>query len=553
MNNSNYKNTLSLVLALLSAWLVFCAYNSFVNKNVLRVLVNGVFEADTQIIYSSVSPNGAVTQLDTSTVAANPGQTPQLTGTKLLNAPLDRLRLEFRPARTSPAGDDAAARHYIAVHSVQISRPYTQNLFIGANRTKDVFDLSRSATGSNALLLAGSNANTLTSKTAITPPQYVKAWLLAGLFFSCLLFIFRNGNWREIPAIADMSLGRKISSAHEFGTINGLRGIAALLVLLSHTAPGFHALGVGLTMLFVISGFLLSKPFVLEPNRIFSFATIEAYITKRLKRILPMYYLYIFMVYVVSLQIDVALRHFLFVQAEGHLWPMTQIFSFYLLLPAVLLLTSVLLKFHLALAITALGGAAYFWWSHMTGWKPFFNGEYFHEFYLYAFLLGVAASYLHYGWLAGSTRMAEIFNRWRTPLAVVGLTTLVLTVAWSAPVKPPALIQPYISQFYMKCILCVVIILLALNVRASFYNKFISNWFFRSLGIVGFSFYILHGLGMQIVQQTQLQLFGLTPADRSWSFVAVSLLVTYAMSLITYSYVERPFFGFRARAKTTVN
>jgi peptidoglycan/LPS O-acetylase OafA/YrhL len=239
------------------------------------------------------------------------------------------------------------------------------------------------------------------------------------------------------------------------------------------------------------------------------------------------------------------------VQAEGHLWPMTQIFAFYMLLPLVLMITSVLMRAHVVLPILALCAGAVFWWTSMTDWKPFFNGEYFHEFYLYAFLLGVAASYLQYGVIAKSTHSSEFFTRWRWPFALLGVITLVLTIAWSAPVTPPALVQPYISQFYMKSILSVLIILIALNIRGTFFNKLIANAFFRSVGIVGFSFYILHGLGMQIVQETQKQLLGIpNPADRSWEFVIAAFVVTYLMSLITYSYVERPFFGFRRSPKS---
>ena len=94
-----------------------------------------------------------------------------------------------------------------------------------------------------------------------------------------------------------------------------------------------------------------------------------------------------------------------------------------------------------------------------------------------------------------------------------------------------------------------LILLLSLNTVGTWFNAFMSNWLFRSVGIVGFSFYILHGLGMQIVINVQQQLFNIPdPSHRSWWFTLMAFLVTYLMSVITYSYVERPFFGFRKRA-----
>ncbi len=539
------SNLISAGLALLAAILVFICYNQFVHKNALRVLVNGVYLADTRIEINSIDEAGNRRHLETLIAKqTDPGQ-PLLVGTRRLNTPLETLELQFFLANKRAVESNTI----VAIHSVQITRPYSFDLFYGANTVYDYF--TPSATGSAGLranLAVKPEFNVLRSNQPITPPDYLGASLLAGLFFFALWFIFRNGDWKNIPAVADMSLGREISSAHEFGSINGIRGIAALLVLLSHTAPGFNALGVGLTLLFVISGFLLSKPFILAPQKIYSLENIEVYITKRLKRILPMYYLYIFMLYVVSLQLDTALRHFLFVQAEGHLWPMTQIFAFYLLLPFLLLITSALHRVHLVLPIVALLAVAIYWLRAMGDWTPFFNGEYYHEFYLYAFLMGVAASYFHYGGLAQSRLVQNIAERARWPLAIAGAVILFFTIAWSAPLPAPQWFAPYISQFWMKSVLSVVIILLALNVRGTFFNSFINNAFFRSMGIVGFSFYILHGLGMQIVLAAQQIFLGIpNPDERSWGFFLASLIVTYFMSAITYSYVERPFFGFKRR------
>ena len=546
MNTSQtIKNLISALIAFCVAALVFVVIGFSLNSTVSRVLLTAVFTGDTDVHISEIAEDGRETLIDVIQVQANPSSS-QYVGTKQLNQRFEKLKLNFISPQ-STTKDSSGETAQVVIHNVQIQQPYAQDTFISDHRVLEFFDGSKANPNKDLLAVANADyANSLISKNTISKPDYYKAIGFALLFGFGLFFIFRHADWLKIPAFADMSLGREVSSSHEFGSINGLRGIAALMVLMSHSAPGFETNGVGLAMLFVISGFLLSKPFILDPNKIFSLYNIEVFILKRLKRILPMYYLYIFVSYVVTLQMDTALRHFLFVQAEGHLWPMTQIFGFYMLLPLVLLASSLLFKVTRFLPIIVLSVAAYYWWANFSQWRPFYNGQYFHEFYLYAFLMGVIAAYLQYGFIGKSATLLSSFRRWAGPIAILGMSITIVTIAWSAPLQPPQWASGYISQFYIKCLLCVLILLLSLNTVGTWFNAFMSNWLFRSVGIVGFSFYILHGLGMQIVINAQQQLFAIAdPSHRSWGFTFMAFLVTYLMSIVTYSYVERPFFGFR--------
>ena len=324
--------------------------------------------------------------------------------------------------------------------------------------------------------------------------------------------------------------------------------MAALLVLLSHTAPGFEALQMGLAFLFVLSGFLLSKPYVLDSQKIFSWSNVEHYISKRLRRILPMYYLYIFLIYVMTFQFDTAIRHFFFEQSAGHLWPMTQIFAFYMMLPIILIISSASYRLHRVLPIVLLGAASYASVTLMAGWKPFYNGDYSHEFFLYAFLIGILISYVQYD-LIGKPAVKPWGQRWsREILGVIAALITFYIIAWSAPMKPSAEIFRWVSQFWLKCIVSALIILFALNTPKTIYQLIISNWLFRSVGVIGFSFYILHGLGMQIFEQFQIQyLDSVNPGGRSWAFMLGAFCVTYPMAVVAYSFVERPFFGYKQK------
>ena len=126
----------------------------------------------------------------------------------------------------------------------------------------------------------------------------------------------------------------------------------------------------------------------------------------------------------------------------------------------------------------------------------------------------------------------------------------VIIIIWSAPIKPSMVIWQHLSQFWVKAWLVTVIILLALNTPNTIFRTIISNPLFRSVGVIGFSFYILHSLGMQIFAHFQTTYLGdINAGERGWFFTLGAFCITYVMAVITYSYVERPFFGYREKSE----
>jgi len=536
-----------LMVALLVACAVFILTKVFFQNTTYRVLIKGFFAHDSLVTISSTSSGGGVAALDSFIVKASESNKPRYYGTRVMNLPMKNLQIDFELQGGNSGG---AINQEFDLTQIQVIKPYQNHYYYGGDHIGKNFHSEQSLdqNGKRYRYDQQTKRVTVRSKHAIGDENWVLVIGLTGLFFICTFFLVRNTSILELPAFADMSLGNSISSSGEFDTVNGLRGLAALLVLLSHTAPGFEALQMGLAFLFIISGFLLSKPFVQDSQLIFSWATIERYITKRLRRILPMYYLYIFLIYVITFQFDTALRHFFFVQSAGHLWPMTQIFAFYMMLPLILLITSISYKLNRILPIIILSVATYLSVTQMKGWMPFYNGNYSHEFFLYAFLIGVLISYIQYDLIGNSS-----IQDWgkRSLREIIGVVAAIITfyiIVWSAPMKPSPMIFQWVSQFWVKCLVSAAIIILALNTPKTFYRLIISNWLFRSVGVIGFSFYILHGLGMQIFEQLQIQYFGsANPGGRSWAFMLGAFCVTYVMSVVSYSFVERPFFGYRGK------
>ena len=543
---NKFNNATPFLVALVVASAVFVLTKVFFQNTTYRVLIKGFFEHDTLVTIYSTSDSGHSAALDSFMVKGKAANKLQYEGSKVMNLPMKNLKLEF--AYKGESEQLAHAKFHLA--EIQILKPYQKRYYFSGKNIGNNFssDQGIDKTGKSYKYDTTNGQASLSSINAIGGNNWSLILGLSGLFFICVFFLARNTSILALPAFSDMSLGNHISSSGEFDTINGLRGLAALLVLLSHTAPGFEALQMGLAFLFVISGFLLSKPFVLNSKKIFSWSNIEHYVSKRLRRILPMYYLYIFLIYVMTFQFDTAIRHFFFVQSAGHLWPMTQIFAFYMMLPLILILTSAAYKLHRVLPIAVLGVASYASVTLMAGWKPFYNGSYSHEFFLYAFLIGVLISYVQYD-LIGKPGVKPWGQRWSRE--IIGIIAALITfyiIAWSAPMKPSPIIFQWVSQFWVKCIVSALIILLALNTPKTIYQGIISNWLFRSVGVIGFSFYILHGLGMQIFEQLQIQYLGsANPGGRSWVFMIGAFCITYPMSVIAYSFVERPFFGYRVK------
>jgi len=526
------------VLAFLAFVLSWYMLHSYFSNTLGRITLQGKFPAGTQLMVESRNKFGSK-RSHTIDLGGQPLNVVKRVGSGRINAPARGLSLIFMV----PKQEVEAGNNVINIYNLQLEQPFSGLTAISKESLSKVFQSTGFFGRDSAFLKVSDETGKVTMAFRGQLPKAPIAWpLVPALFLALLVWLLsRSHRFAELPAIRDMSLGRNISSDHEFNTINGIRGIAALLVLFSHAAPGFKAVNVGIALLFVISGFLLSKPFVLDPRKVFNWGNIESYLLKRVKRILPMYYVFIFISFMLTREFDTAARNFLFVEGSGHLWPMTQIFTFYMFLPLVLMLSSMLWRLHRILPVIVLVAIGLLWLFLMTDWKPFYNGRYFKEFYLHAFLLGVAGAYIQFDLVAKLN-----VRDYRQPLAIILFVVTVLTVAWSAPVNPPAWIHPFIRDFYGKCLLSLLIIILALQIRETWVNPLIANPLFKSIGVVGFSFYLLHGLGMELALELQSAVFGMvSPSDRSWSLVVIAFILTYFMSLFTYSYIERPFFGYR--------
>ena len=362
--------------------------------------------------------------------------------------------------------------------------------------------------------------------------------LLAGMLI--WLFTLRF-NPRQIPAIDD--LYARESAIHSYRIeLDGLRGIAALLVVLEHTWWRFAGSGAtGVWIFFALSGYLLSQPFISRPERALDGHYVVNYIFRRLARILPMYFLTIVLIFGVTDNSNILLSHLLFLQADGHLWTIPQEVFFYLVLPFIMLLLCLLSRINriLLLAVLASVTCVLLFNPAIIGLELYGYGQYTPP-YLGWFLIGMLIAYIG---PASDAWQAKLTDKHRSWLSIFGIGLLVILLAASSSwvvqvVTGSDIVLP--SKFKaIFAIMGAALMLLVLLSPGTLLSRIFSFTPLRAIGIVGYSYYLLHPLVIDGLMDFSMQYFNY-PLLHGQLFVVTSF-VTWLVCLFSYSLIERPF------------
>jgi peptidoglycan/LPS O-acetylase OafA/YrhL len=363
---------------------------------------------------------------------------------------------------------------------------------------------------------------------------YVLPVLLAAIFY-------RTFNFRIFDIVGEIRK-KKPSHGLNIDALDGLRGLAALMVIADHTMGFFRGVGAsGVWIFFALSGFLLAKPFVAEPGLIVSRKYMDSYFVKRIRRILPMYYAYIFFVFVVPGKFGEAIRHFLFIQGNGHLWAIPQEVLFYLVAPFILLLSFGLFRGRPNLVVPLLiililvsneflGRRALSLIGMNFVQLPFFLGT---------FLSGMLFSYFHFG----------IYSNWEPPayfqkysqvgfalLAIILLMGFCLFSTGRLIGSREIYAQSHPGWFGMLAGLIIWSVIVS---RVTLLGRFFSALPLRAIGLVGLSIYLVHPIVIMAVKKFSLMFFGYNISGLFLFFSTV--LISYLLSCITYKVIEQPF------------
>lgn len=359
------------------------------------------------------------------------------------------------------------------------------------------------------------------------------------LILAILFYVFLvTQTLRTFPAFADIN-SKKPSSGVNFGALDGIRGLAALLVLGQHSGV-LNGSGIfGVWLFFCLSGFLLTSPFIRQPDRALSPAYLGRYITRRIKRIVPMYYVMITVTILFLGKIDVAIRHYLFLQADGHYWTVAQEMFFYLLLPLVMIANLPLARKRLWPSIIFIGLLAFVANRFITiDVIPLYGNNVTMRPMLGIFLTGICMAYA-YPWLQGS--FGEQLSRpaVKRILSGSGLLLLVVCLMISAHLVPGLEHIDAVTRsgwFGLGAGLLILITLLSGNSLLDSIMNFLP---LRAVGLVGFSFYLVHPMMISVVRRISTYFTDYYPIEMPLFIMAG--LASYALSAFTYSYIERPF------------
>jgi peptidoglycan/LPS O-acetylase OafA/YrhL len=392
----------------------------------------------------------------------------------------------------------------------------------------------------------------------------------------------------ETSVIAPLAMNSPVAPPAErrfqIDALDGVRGLAVLLVFLSHCSnkgvslvpyTDFGGMGkTGVWLFFLLSSFLLTYPFIAKGKDSFTRQSLANYAWRRVLRVYPLYILYCLLALVTTPFISHLIppdtvttsgqepgipflltpwefvQHLLLLQGKGLTWSILVEFKFYFVLPVLAVCFVLLFKRNLWLsaALTAAGVAlaAYFWPDSNTN-DPRLGP------YLPIFLIGSFLALLHWHshdqkWL--QTREAQIGLEVAGWCSLAVLTALIPSVAsfFSGQEIPN---NAFHKQFLLFCSLWAIVLVATIHgyggLRALFANNVL-----RFFGFISFSFYLLHVIvlnAMNTIYHKLVDSSGLSPTVEQfvtnpllgWSILAVTTLVSY----VSYRLIEKPLASLR--------
>ncbi len=371
--------------------------------------------------------------------------------------------------------------------------------------------------------------------------------LLPIVFSIAFYILITKSSLDNLPGITDLKI-KTSSTGTNINSLDGIRGIAALAVLAEHTGVMKGIGSIGVWLFFTLSGFLLATPFVNKPERALSYDYMSNFIARRLKRILPMYYVFLTFTMVFKGKNPEMFRHFFFLQGDGHLWTLPQEMFFYLLLPFIVVALYLLFQNRILIKILFLAVliliANTFLTLHVLSFYGYGTSL---QSMTGIFLGGVMFRYV-YHWLqqlpyfnqhSTDTQTKTQNRKMRNFCSRLGSGLLLFFIIFSLQIIPdmnhftPSH-EPEIFGF-----LSGVFILLVVLAQDTPLSRIIGCLPLRAVGIVSFSFYLLHP---QIISVSRLlaQYF-INHHIHGVTLFIISSILTYICALFTYSYIEKPF------------
>jgi len=371
--------------------------------------------------------------------------------------------------------------------------------------------------------------------------------------------------------------------AHYFPELESLRGIAILLVYAFHVEGmlwilfpkpkasllGAYAYGgnTGVGLFFVLSGFLLALPFLVEADggpRV----SLRRYYQRRALRILPLYYLVVLLGAAVTSQrladMTRALPYLVFANSVSGwytrmppwtnvMWSLCTEVQFYVLLPLLPLMLRSRRGRRIGLVTLLVYAAAYAYflvgplgvdWTHVirTANSVFGRG--------WLFLGGIAAAwvYLHHGTRVRDALAARaILRNGGADVAVLLLlAAFALVLQWMLSFRgmmgeyPPATVW-HVGEAVTWTLVLLAVLLAPLRLRPLVVNPLLAR-----LGLLSYSIYLWHVPILRTLVEAFRERIEASVAHATVGVALITALVL-VVSALSYRFIEQPFLVRKAR------
>ncbi len=399
----------------------------------------------------------------------------------------------------------------------------------------------------NSVLLVTNGNDPFLTVLLEFPQTYHKYMAGLSFLFSCLLYLYLssftvhpNHPLRlQIAIFTDID-DKGPAEGQNFLALDGLRGLGAIYVLAEHSTVCFDGLGgLGVSLFFSLSGFLLIQPFLQDSSRVLNMPYMSNFFLRRVKRIIPVYSFYLFLIYFSTSHYDVFFRHLFFLQGDKQLWTMPQEMFFYLLLPLVLLV------FHGMATINKWAGLALFppliYLAHSNTFEVHIIHSEFFQLDMVRnisiFLCGMMGALLF-------KEFGPRFTQHKKTASFSGVFGIIILISFSLLSTGLFKFRAYahVYPFYYD-ILAIALILCALLSNGTIFNAFLSSRLLRIVGLVSFSFYIFHYVTIKLVRSIIDYYYGITLNQISLMILAG--IASFLIAALSYSFIERPFIRHR--------
>lgn len=342
---------------------------------------------------------------------------------------------------------------------------------------------------------------------------------------------------------------------YQMDSLDGLRGFAALIVVMSHTSnvgmyflPLLDFRGVGKSgvyLFFLLSAFLLTLPLLRQGKKIFTRRFMSHYWQRRFFRIYPLFALYLLIASVSSyilftfldkqniglpfhLNLQGFFSHIFLQEGKGVTWSIAVEFKFYFILPFLAYLFYIILTKGLKYAVVIVCSALIFFQMLFIFNKIDLTPTNLLP-YMPVFLIGMLMAVFQHALNEGNITL-----KYQTTIKVVGYVGLI-GVSVTTPFIYTALFEFVPNNYFHKEYIIItlfwgMILFSAVNIKGVI-QMFFSLPFMRFFGAISFSLYLFHPIFIDI-----LRFIKLDTGFEAWIVLLFSTITAY----ISFKLIEEP-------------